>query len=95
MRRGGSEHGSSEEREDGRGDGLLYSGRWHFSAHVGMLKLESALGIGQGVNHIRVPHAHYSVVRLLARLIAMDNRLVHHRVLPFPSFCNAAQGHPL
>ena len=30
MRRGRSEHGSSEERNAGRGDGVLYAGGWRF-----------------------------------------------------------------
>ena len=70
--RGGSEHGSSGEREDVRGDGLLYSGGWHFSAHVGMLKLESAMEIGQGISHIRVQMACDTLIRLPPRLIVAD-----------------------
>ena len=52
------------KREDGRGDGLLYPGGWHPSAHVGMLKLESALEFGQAVSHIRVPTVRDSLFRL-------------------------------
>lgn len=73
VRRGRSEHGGSEEREDRQSNGVLYAGGWRFRQYVGKFMLQSALEIDQEVSRIRVLKACDSLFRSPCRLIAVNN----------------------
>ena len=91
MRRGSREHGSSEEREEGRTGLHFIRQRLEVSAYVGMFELESALGIRQEVSRIRVQKARDFVFRLSDRLIATKSWLAGGCTILPPSMCSLQQ----